>query len=117
MYGQVSHLEVGSTPETWTAAPGPHCGSGDTVSEPRYNPDAKLNPLDISYKALAPFRGAEKLYADLSLGSKRIVRAIVKNTNRQWIQKSATNEVVQWAVSFPSLYRVIGASGSIEPCE
>jgi hypothetical protein len=117
MYDQVSHLEVDSTPETWTAAPCPHCGSRDIASELRGNLNAKLNPLDISFTAFAPFWGAEKPYADPSLGCKEIIRAFVKNTNRQWIQKSAINEVVQWAVFCPSLYRSIGTSGSIEAWE
>jgi hypothetical protein len=117
MYDQVSHLEVDSTPATRTAVPCPHGGSRDIASELRGNLDAKLNPRDISYKAFALFWGAEKLYADPSLGCKRIIRAIVKNTSRQWIQKSAINEVVQWAVFFSSLYRVIGTSGSIEAWE
>jgi hypothetical protein len=87
MYDQVFHLEEGFTPETWAGAPHPHCGSRDFVSELRYNLDAELNPLGISYKAFTPLWGAETFYADLSRGCGTIIRTFVKHTNRRWIQE------------------------------
>lgn len=87
MYDQVSHLEEGFPPETWTGAPCPHCGSRDIVSGLRYNLNAEVGPLGLSYKVFALIGGTEQLYAELCRGCGTVIRTFVKNTNRKWIQK------------------------------
>lgn len=87
MDDQESHFGEGLPIETWTGAPCPHCGSRDIVSGLRYNLNAEVGPLGLSYKAFGPVRGTEQLYAELCRACGTVVRTFVKNTDRKWIQK------------------------------
>jgi hypothetical protein len=73
--------------EIWSGPPCPHCGSRDIVSGLKFNLNAEVGPLGLSYKAVAFLRGTEQLYAELCRGCGTVTRTYVKNTQRNWIQK------------------------------
>jgi uncharacterized OB-fold protein len=65
----------------------PYCGSNDIATGLKFNLNAEVGPLGLSYKAVAFFRGTEQLHADLCRACGTVVRTYVTNTKRNWVQK------------------------------
>jgi hypothetical protein len=71
----------------WSGKPCPHCGGNDIVSGLEFNLNAEVGPFGLSYKAVAFFRGTEKLYAVLCRGCGTVMRIYVNDPKRNWIQR------------------------------
>ncbi len=65
----------------------PYCGNNDIVTGLKYNLNAEVGPFGLSYRALGPFSGTERLYADLCRDCGTVVRSYVRKPKQNWIQK------------------------------
>ncbi len=83
-----SHLNEDPQKQVWTGKPCPHCGSSDILSGLECNLNAEVGPFGLSYRAVAFFRGTEKLYVDLCRACGTIQRQYVKNPSRNWVQST-----------------------------
>jgi predicted RNA-binding Zn-ribbon protein involved in translation (DUF1610 family) len=65
----------------------PHCGAANIVSGLEFNLNAEVGPWGLSYKAFGPFRGTEKVCAELCTSCGTVVRIYVNEPNRNWYRK------------------------------
>ena len=78
---------VGIQQEVWSGKPCPHCGSSDIVSGLEFGLGTEVGTFGLTYRALAVFRGKEKLQAELCRACGTVVRIYVNNTQQDWIVK------------------------------
>ena len=64
-----------------------YCGGSEIVAGLEFNLNAEVGPFGLSYRAFGPFRGTEKLYADLCTACGTVLRTYVKEAKRKWIQR------------------------------
>jgi hypothetical protein len=71
----------------WSGGRCPYCGGSDIVTGLEFSLGTEVGPFGLTYKALAVFRGSEKVHADLCNTCGTIVRLFVTNTKRVWTQR------------------------------
>ena len=79
---------VGVQQEVWSGKPCSHCGSRDIVAGLEFNLGTEVGTFGIAYRALAVFRGGEKVQAELCRACGTVARIYVNNTQRNWYVKS-----------------------------
>jgi hypothetical protein len=92
MNDEVTHPKEGFHQGGFSGGRCPYCSSGEIVTGLEFNLNAEVGPFGLPYRAIGPFRGTERLYADLCTACGTVLRIYVKETKRKWIQRGEKNK-------------------------